>query len=70
MALGLRPFIYINNNPQTVELQPAFEDASFKALDMSDDFEQLGNISRTRRVMGNRLTIRQEGRGSEPNGPT
>jgi glycosyltransferase involved in cell wall biosynthesis len=41
MALGLLPFIYVNNNPQAVEIQLAFRDATFTALDMSDDFEQL-----------------------------
>jgi len=42
-ACRLHPFIYVNNNPQAAEIRPAFSDAVFTALDMSDDFEQLAS---------------------------
>src|SRR5882724_7244291 len=42
-AFRLQPFICVNNNPQAAEIQPAFRDAAFTALDMSDDFEQLAS---------------------------
>lgn len=47
--LRMRPYIYLNTDPMSSELQTAFTDAAFNCLDMYDDFEQIVSTDEIRR---------------------
>jgi glycosyltransferase involved in cell wall biosynthesis len=53
--LRLRPYIYLNTNPMSSELQKAFADADFTCLDMYDDFEQIVSEDEIRRGEATRI---------------
>ena len=54
--LRMRPYIYLNTDPMSSELQKAFADADFACLDMYDDFEQIVSEDEIRR--GEAIRIR------------